>query len=302
MNLEFVYTLVRRNGRSRHQQNLFNHPKINYGKKMDNEKQSSRKEISGPEFSYFELQAYWGGTKHYGGLKATEELIELCHINEGKYVLDVGCGVGATPCRIAKRYGCQVVGVDISERMIDWSKKRAKRESVEHRVEFRVADAQNLPFDDALFDAVICESVIAFVENKQKIIGEYVRVTKLGGYIGLTEATWIKSPPPTELVEYLSRVTGVKEILTSDSWKELLEISQLRDIEVRTYKINKVGQLINEMRQLGFRDFLKGWYKFLSLCIKSSAFRKYLKESWTYSRNIKNMFDYLGYGIYGGRK
>ena len=156
--------------------------------------------------------------------------------------------------------------------------------------------------DDALFDMVICESIIAFVENKQKIIKEFVRVTKPGGYIGLSEAVWIKSPPPTELVEYLSRVTGVKEILTYDGWKKLLDISQLRDIEVRTYKINKVGQFINEMRQLGFIDFLKGWCKFLSLCIKSSAFRNYLKESWPSSKNVKNMFDYLGYGIYVGRR
>ncbi|MDI6888137.1 MAG: class I SAM-dependent methyltransferase [Methanocellales archaeon] len=82
-----------------------------------------------------------------GGLKATRELIELCHINKGKYVLDVGCGVGKTPCYVAKMYGCRVVGVDISERMVDRAKERAKREGVENRVEFRVADAQNLPFD-----------------------------------------------------------------------------------------------------------------------------------------------------------
>jgi len=107
-----------------------------------NKKQSSPKEISEPEpsYYYFELEAYWG-TKHMGGLKATEELIELCHINKGKYILEVGCGVGITACYIAKRYGCRVVGMDISERMIDKSKKRAKREGVEDRVKFTVADA-----------------------------------------------------------------------------------------------------------------------------------------------------------------
>ena len=98
---------------------------------MVNKKQLSPEEISELEPSYFELQAYWGATKHMGGLRATKELIELCHINKGKYVLDVGCGVGITPCYIAKRHGCRVVGVDISEGMIDWSNERAKREGVE---------------------------------------------------------------------------------------------------------------------------------------------------------------------------
>lgn len=268
---------------------------------MRNEKQSLQKGASEPEFSYFGLQAYWGGTKHYGGLKATEELIGLCHLSKGKYVLDVGCGVGITACYIAKKYGCKVVGIDISDKMLDWAKKKAKREGVEYGVEFKVADAQDLSFEDDLFDVVICESVTAFVEEKQKAVSECVRVTRPGGYIGFNEATWIKTPS-TELVKYLSRITGVKEILTSDGWDELLAGSGLKDIEVRIYKIDKLSQFINELRAFGFRDYLRGWCKFLSLCIKSSAFRQYLKDAWPKSKSIRNMFDYIGYGIYVGRK
>ena len=81
------------------------------------------------EQTIFDYQAEVGLTKHLGGVGATETLIELCHIGEGKYVLDVGCGVGATPCFIAKRCGCRVVGVDISERMVERSKERARRET-----------------------------------------------------------------------------------------------------------------------------------------------------------------------------
>jgi len=101
--------------------------------------------------TFFDFAAEVGLTKHLGGLGATEELIELCHIGEGKYVLDVGCGAGVTPCFIARRYGCRVVGVDISKGMVERYEERAKREGVADRVEFRVADAQDLPFDDDLF-------------------------------------------------------------------------------------------------------------------------------------------------------
>lgn len=265
---------------------------------MENKKQVSLEEISELEASYFELQAYWGITKHMGGLKATRELIELCHINKDKYVLDVGCGVGATPCYLAKRYGCRVVGVDISERMIDRSNERAKREGVENRVKFRLADAQNLPFEDALFDVVIGESVTTFLEDKQRAVSEYVRVIKPGGYVGLNEETWIKTPPPTELVEYATRTWDIKaEIPTSDRWEELLEGSGLRDRVVRTYKINVLGEF-SQIRRYSFKDLLRMLYRTLSL-YRSSAFRRYMKERLP---TPKNLFEYLRYGIYVGRK
>ena len=140
--------------------------------------------------TFFDFAAEVGLTKHIGGLEATEALLELCHISKGKYVLDVGCGAGVTPVFIAKRYGCKVIGIDISEGMVEKSKERAKRERVTDRVKFRVADAQDLPFDDNIFDAVITESVTAFPEDKQKAVNEYVRVTKPGGYIGLNELNY----------------------------------------------------------------------------------------------------------------
>lgn len=268
---------------------------------MENKKQLLREEIPELEPSYFELQAYWGLTKHMGGLKATRELIELCHVNKDLYVLDVGCGVGATACYIAKEYGCRVVGVDLSERMVDRSSERAKRKGVEDRVKFRAADALDLPFEDSLFDAVISESVTAFPEDKQKAVSEYVRVTKPGGYVGLNEATWI-NPPPAEMVDYLSRAMGKAEFLTSSGWKELLEGSGLTNMVVRTYKTNALSQWANEIRGLDFRDSARAWYRFLSLCIKSPGVRKYVRELWPPPKGVFSVFRYFGYGMYVGRK
>ena len=254
------------------------------------------KEQISPEVIY-ELVAYVGFRKHFhlGGLEATRELVELCHIDRDKYVLDVGCASGKTACYIAKNYGCKVVGVDILERMIDRSNERAKREGVEDRVRFRVADAQNLPFEDNLFDVVIGEFITGLLDDKHRGANEYLRVTKPGGYVGLNEATWIKIPPPTELVEYLSRTYGVKgEIPTSDGWEELLAGTGLRDIVMRTYKVNALGNKRDDLK-----DVLRVWYKALYLYIRSSAFRRFIKEALSIP---KNLLEYFGYGIYVGRK
>jgi len=255
------------------------------------------------EVTIFDLQAEVGLTKQLGGLKATQELIELCHVNQGKYVLDVGCGVGVTPCYTAREHSCRVVGVDISERMIERSRERAKREGVEDHVEFRVADAQNLPFEDDLFDAVFTESVTVFPADKQRAVNEYVRVTKPGGYVGLNESTWIKTPPPTELVEWVSRdFSANAEILTSDGWVGLLEGAGLRDIIARTYKIDARSEFVNIMRRYGLVDLLRVWYRSLSLYRRTPAYRRFIKEVRETGAMPKNAFEYFGYGIHVGRK
>ena len=166
---------------------------------------------------FFDFAAEVGLTKHIGSIEATDALVELCHIGQGSYVLDVGCGVGATPCYLARRYGCKIIGVDISPRMIERSRERARRERVADRVEFKVADAQDLPFEAGLFDAVITESVTAFPEDTQKAVNEYARVTRSGGFVGLNESTWLKTPPPPEVVAWAGQNLGANvKPLTQD--------------------------------------------------------------------------------------
>lgn len=116
---------------------------------------------------YLDMQAYVGITKHIGGREATDELLALCHIENAHEALNLGCGIGIGCAYIAKKHGCRVVGVDISQKMIEWSRKRAHEERVEDKVEFRVADILDLPFGAGRFDAVIVESAVAFVATRR---------------------------------------------------------------------------------------------------------------------------------------
>ncbi|MEM2928016.1 MAG: methyltransferase domain-containing protein [Nitrososphaerota archaeon] len=269
---------------------------------MKNKKQLSIEEILQLETPYFELQAWWGATKHMGGTKATKELIELCHIDKNKYILDVGCGVGATSCYITKKYDCKIVGIDINERMIDRANERAEREKLKNKVEFRIADVQNIPFEDNIFDIVIGESVLTFIGDKQKAIKECVRVVKKGGYIGFNEETLIKTPPTKEVIEYLSYAYDVKvEILTSNEWKKLFENAGLKEIIIKEYKFGAgLSDYMDGIKLIGLKYAPKMFYRFLSAYIKSSAFRKYVKEK--FINYPKELFDYVGYGLYVGRK
>jgi ubiquinone/menaquinone biosynthesis C-methylase UbiE len=255
------------------------------------------------EPTFFDFAAEVGLTKHIGGVEGTETLLTLCRVGAGSYVLDVGCGAGVTPCFIAKKYGCRVAGVDILEGMVARSRERAEREGVADRVEFRQADAQDLPFTDGLFDAVITESVTAFPEDKQRAVNEYVRVTKPGGYIGLNESTWLKTPPPPEMVAWVSQDIGATvEPLTAAEWTGLLEKAGLQDIFTKTCTVDAQAEAKGIFRRYGCAGMLGIYARIFSLYLRSPAYRAFLKEAQKGGLIPKNYREYFGYGLYVGRK
>jgi arsenite methyltransferase len=244
-----------------------------------------------------------GLTKHIGSLEATEAFIDLCHISKDSYVLDVGCGVGATPCWLAKSVGCRVVGADIREKMVERSRERARREKVTGRVEFRVADAQDLPFEDNLFDAVITESVTAFPEDKQKAVNEYTRVTKPGGYVGLNETAWLKVPPPPEVAAWAAQEVGATvKPLPPDEWAGLLEAAGLKEIVSKIYAINIQDEEKGILRRYGFGGMLGVMGRMLALYARSSAYRQFVQRVRQSGVAPANLEEYFGYGLFVGKK
>ena len=255
------------------------------------------------EQHFFDFAAEVGLTKHLGGAKATQEMVELCHIDAGSYVLDVGCGAGVTPCFLAKTIGCRVVGVDISEGMIRTSQERARREGVADRVEFRVADAQDLPFEDGLFDAVITESVTAFPEDKQRAVDEYTRVTKPGGYVGLNESTWRKVPPPPDVFAWAAQDLGANvKPLTREEWTGLLETAGLEEIVVRTSEVNIRNEARGILQRYGCLGMVGVYARILRLYLRNPAYRQFVKRVRQAGATPPNLVDYFGYGLYVGRK
>ncbi|MBL7079316.1 class I SAM-dependent methyltransferase [Candidatus Bathyarchaeota archaeon] len=255
------------------------------------------------EQHFFDFAAEVGLTKHFGGLEATDEFVELCQIGEGSYVLDVGCGAGQTACYLAERYSCRVMGVDISERMVERSRERAESEGVTDRVEFRAADAQDLPFGDGVFDAVITESVTAFPEDKQMAVKEYARVTKPGGYVWLNESTWIKVPPPPEMIEWVSQDLGAHvKPLTPEEWTGLLQGAGLtvQTVDVREVVVGDEAKGL--VRRYGYGGMLRSAFRGLVMYTRNPAYRKFVKKVRKGGVTPDNLQEYFGYGLYVGKK
>jgi ubiquinone/menaquinone biosynthesis C-methylase UbiE len=252
---------------------------------------------------FFDFAAQANITKHLGGLEATDELIQLCHITRNTHILDVGCGVGQTPCYITKTIGAHVTGIDINPKMVERSCERAEREGVTHLIEFRVADAQDLPFDDNIFDAVITESVTAFPPDKQKAVTEYTRVSKPGGYVGLNESTWLKTPPPTEVQDWIKQEVGASvKPLTGEEWVGLLENAGLKIITSITRKIEAREETGGLIQRYSYSGMMRSLLNIGKMYLTNTDYRNFLKRVRKRGITPSNLTEYFGYGIYVGRK
>ena len=255
------------------------------------------------ENPYFDVQAELGITKHAGGLRATEALIESCRLGRETRVLDVGCGVGTTTCHIARKLGCPTVGVDISPRMIERATERIRRKGLADRVELRVADAQDLPFEDGAFDAVLSESVTAFAADKQAAVREYARVVRPGGYVGLSETTWLTTETPRRVIDFVDRSIGGVRPLTSEGWQSLLATAGLREIAGSARKITLLAQIGQEIRGLDPLDAARAWSRLLTLVATRSVYRRAIRGMVRDALSIpRGLFGHFGFGIYTGRK
>lgn len=109
-------------------------------------------------------------------------LPELASVTEISAVLEIGSGPGEVALEIARRLpGAEVVGVDLSETMIDAALRRARVEGLDGRVRFVLADAAALPFPDASVDAVVSTLSLHHWAEPPAVFAEIARVLHPGG-------------------------------------------------------------------------------------------------------------------------
>jgi len=113
-------------------------------------------------------------------------LVEACEIGPGMRVLDVAAGTGNAAIPAAAS-GATVIASDLTPELFDAGRARATAEGVE--LEWAEADAEDLPFEDASFDAVISSIGVMFAPHHEAAAAELLRVCRPGGTIGLLSWT-----------------------------------------------------------------------------------------------------------------
>jgi ubiquinone/menaquinone biosynthesis C-methylase UbiE len=115
-----------------------------------------------------------------------ERLVAACGVGAGDRVLDVAAGAGnaAIPAALA---GADVVASDLTPELLEVGRAASRGRGA--RLEWREADAEALPFEDAAFDVTLSCVGVMFAPHHQAAADELVRVTRPGGRIGLLSWT-----------------------------------------------------------------------------------------------------------------
>jgi SAM-dependent methyltransferase len=249
------------------------------------------------ESSYLDIQAAVGITKHNGGLSATLELLRLCRVADAPQVLYVGSGIGVGPCVIARRSRARVVAIDISERMLDWTRLRAQEEGLADRIETRQGDVLSLPFEADRFEAVLVESVLAFVEDKARAIQECVRVTKPGGYVGMNETVWLLRPPEAKVLEQATALGAY--IVTANEWQRLWAASALVDRTAVVASIGLGDEVLSRIQWVGWRWALRAYGRLFRLLGEHPESRQAIRDQFRAPSGVVKL---MGYALVTGRK
>ena len=208
-----------------------------------------------------------GDSYHPGKLKLTERLGELLDLKPGDKVLDVASGLGTSAIYLAERFGCQVVGVDFSESIVEQANSKAADVGLSNLVHFEQGDAEGLLFEDRMFDALICECAFCTFPSKDIAARQFWRVLRSGGRIGLSDLT-LSGPLPSELNNLMAWVACIADAQPIEEYTRILNTAgfSIKQVEKQDAELAElieeirgkllVAELMVKLKKLEFPDWI----------------------------------------------
>ncbi len=200
-------------------------------------------------------------------------------------ILDIGCGPGAQTIALASHSDAILTAVDTRQEFLDELRRRADRAGMSDRIKMIKASMFELHFDET-FDVIWSEGAI-YIMGFEEGLCAWHPLLKPGGYVAVTELSWIGSNPPKEITDFWyrdypgmesvdgnlrrMRAAGYQEIghftLQENSWWEpYYHPMAARVAELRSkYRGNAdaLQELDNEFREIEMYRKYSAWYGYV---------------------------------------
>uniref|UniRef100_A0A8C2GAV8 phosphoethanolamine N-methyltransferase n=2 Tax=Cyprinus carpio TaxID=7962 RepID=A0A8C2GAV8_CYPCA len=212
-----------------------------------------------------------------GGISTTKEFVDMLNLTAGQKVLDVGCGIGGGDFYMAKTFGVEVLGMDLSSNMVEIAMERAVKEKLP-LVQFEVSDATKRKFPDSTFDVVYSRDTILHIRDKLDLFRKFYSWLKPGGKLLISDYCCGEKPwspafqdyiiqrgyilyTPQRYGQFLSEV-GFSDVHSEDRTEQFIQVIKA--------ELQRAGEMkeefIQEFSQEDYDAVINGWAKKLQRC------------------------------------
>jgi len=163
---------------------------------------------------------------------------EYAGIRKGAVVVDLGSGAGndAFVARAIVGDGGRVIGIDMTQEMIDKANKNNQKLGYTN-VEFRFGEIEKLPLENETADVVVSNCVLNLVPDKQKAFAEIYRILKTGGHFCISDIV-IKGDLPARLKKSAEMYAGcVAGAIQHDEYLNIISKAGFSHVEIKKTKV-----------------------------------------------------------------
>lgn len=217
-----------------------------------------------------------------GGISTTKKFVELLNLKNGQYVLDVGCGIGGSAFYMAKEYKVNVLGIDLSDNMLDIAKQRIKQQIFDSNVNvnFEMCDATKRQFNENTFDVIYSRDTILHIYDKLNLFKNFYKWLKPGGVLFITDYCCGPKPHSQSFQIYLTdrkyhlftpkeytqiiKSAGFINVNGKDETKQFISVL---NNELEKFALIK-HEFVSEFSEKDYHYIVKGWKSKIDRCTK----------------------------------
>ena len=156
------------------------------------------------------LEMIWGeGYLSPGGASEIDLILNDKSL-KNKKILDIGCGCGSAAFHFIKNHSPNyVLGVDVEEMVIKRANALKSNLIEKKKVDFKVIQRGELPFDDLSFDVIFSKDTFLHILDKERLVEDLYRVLKPGGFLCVGDWMRIDDNAPSKLMQEYIKLEGL---------------------------------------------------------------------------------------------
>ena len=154
-------------------------------------------------------------SKEYDGLnrvisfgidvKWRNKVVDIVSKTQPERILDIATGTGDLAISLAKTNAKEIIGLDISDGMLEVGRQKIKQKKLDNLIEMIIGDSENLPFEDHSFDAITVAFGVRNFETLEKGLSEILRVLKPKGIFVILETSVPTKTPYKQGYKFYSK-------------------------------------------------------------------------------------------------